>query len=73
MLKLLGAGMFEAKNFAALRVDARHHVFDHAILARGVHRLEDEENGIAIVRVEQILECTETVDLGREQFAIVRF
>ena len=43
-------------HFAALRVHARHDVLDDAVLARGVERLEDEEHGPAILRVEALLQ-----------------
>ncbi len=49
------AGMFEAEHLAALRVDPGHHVLDGAVFSRRVHRLKDQQDGIAIGRVEKLL------------------
>jgi hypothetical protein len=38
-----------------LRADAGHHVFDDAVLPRGVHALKDQEQGIAVLGVEELL------------------
>ena len=50
-----GAGMFEAEHLAALRIDAGHHVPDGAVLSCRIHRLKDQQDGIAIGRVEKLL------------------
>ena len=50
-----GAGMFEAEHLAALRVDPGHHVLDGAVFSRRIHRLKDQQDGIAIGRVEKLL------------------
>src|SRR5262252_7779213 len=39
----------------ALRIDARHHVFDDVVLTRRVHPLKDQQQSVAVVRVEQVL------------------
>src|SRR5580698_822545 len=49
--QFLGGWLFERINLAALRVDAGHNVLDSAVLARRVHRLEDQQYGVAILRV----------------------
>jgi hypothetical protein len=36
--------MFEAEYLAALWIDAGHHMFDRAVLAGGIHRLEDQQH-----------------------------
>jgi hypothetical protein len=43
-------------NLAALRVDARHHVLNGAVLAGRVHRLEDQQDAPPILRVELFLQ-----------------
>lgn len=73
MIQLLRARVFEAVNFAALWINSRHDMFDNAILARRVHCLKNEQDRVAIVRVEKILEFTETADLLLEQLSIMRF
>jgi len=58
--------VLEAEDLAALGVDAGHHVLDDAVLAGGVHRLEDDEQGVAVDRVEQALQRAQLLDLFGE-------
>ena len=51
-----GRGHLETIDVDALRVDTRHHVFDRAILARGIHALEDDKQRVALLRKKDILE-----------------
>src|SRR5579872_4675331 len=44
---------------AAHGIHARHHVLDRAVLAGGVHRLKDEEQAPAILRVQLALQVRE--------------
>ena len=53
--KLLVGGLLERDDVAPLRIDARHDVLDRAVLARRVHRLEDQQHGPGILRVEHVL------------------
>ena len=55
VLQLLRAWMFETEDLAALRVDARHHMLDGAVFSGGVHRLEDQQDRVAVARVQQLL------------------
>jgi len=48
-------GLLERKDIDPLRIDARHDVLDRAILARRVHRLEDEQQRPGILGVENVL------------------
>ena len=75
MRQFLGAGMLEAEHLAALRIDAGHDVLDRAVLARRVHRLKNQQQRIAVVRVEQILPLAQVLDVRGEQFLVmlVRF
>ena len=59
VVELLGGRRLERDHLAALRIDARHDVLDRAVLARGVHRLEDEQHRPAILRVELVLQRRE--------------
>ena len=47
VVQLGGAGMLEAEDLAALWIDARHDVPDRAVFTGGVHRLENQQNGVA--------------------------
>ena len=53
--QVLGAGLLEAEDLAALRVDAGHDVLDGAVLAGGVHRLKNQQQRVAVWSVEQSL------------------
>ena len=64
------ARVLEAEHLAALRIDARHHVADGAVLAGGVHGLKDQQQGIAVGRVEQTLQRAELLDLLWEELAV---
>src|SRR5215470_4205023 len=46
----------------ALRIDARHHVFDHVVLPRCVHPLKDQQQGVAIVSVEARLQFLQPLE-----------
>ena len=48
MFQFLGAGLFEAEHLAALRIYAGHDVLDGAVLAGGVHRLENQQQRMAV-------------------------
>ncbi len=53
MFQLLGARLLEAENLAALGIDTGHHVLDGAILARGIHRLENHQEGISVAGIKE--------------------
>ena len=55
VLQFCGAGMLEAEHLATLRIDPRHHMADRAVFSSGIHRRKDQQDGIAIVRVERLL------------------
>jgi hypothetical protein len=44
--------LLEAGDVDALRVDAAEHVPDRAVLAAGVHRLQDDEDRVFVLGVE---------------------
>ena len=62
VIAFLGRGRLEAEDLAALRVDAGHHVPDRAVLAGGVHRLEDQQQRVGVLRVELVLVLGEELD-----------
>ena len=55
VVEVLRRGLLEREHLAALRIHARHHVLDRAVLAGGVHRLEDEQQRPAVLGVEHLL------------------
>ena len=71
MFQLLGAGMFEAEDLAALRIDARHHVLDGAVFAGRVHGLKNQQQRVAIVGVQQILLLAQFFDVFAEELRIL--
>ena len=68
----VGAGVFEAEHLAALGIDARHDVLDGAVLARRIHRLEDQQHGVAVVRIEEALLCGQPLDMIGQHRSILR-
>ncbi len=73
MLQFDGAGMFEAEDLAALRVDPGHHMLDGAVLSRRVHCLKDQQDGIAVGGVEKLLQRAQLRDVLPQQLLIVLF
>ena len=71
VLQFGGAGMLEAEHLAALRVDAGHHMPDGAVFSRRIHRLKDQQDGIAVGRVEQLLLRTQLRNVLLQKFLIL--
>src|ERR1022692_765173 len=63
--------MSEAEYLAALRIDPRHHVLDSAIFSRRIHRLKDQQDGIAVGRVEKLLLRAQLRNMLSQQFLIM--
>jgi hypothetical protein len=55
MFEFFSARLFEAEDFAALRIHAGHDVPDGAVFAGAVHALENEQQRIAVGRVVKLL------------------
>jgi hypothetical protein len=68
VIEFLGGGFFETEDLAALRVHAGHDVADGAVLAGGVHRLEDDEHRVGVRGVEQFLGLGELLAAFLEDF-----
>jgi len=62
VVEIFVGGRLEGVHLASLRVDARHHVLDRAVLAGGVHRLKDEQQRPAVLRVETVLQRGQRLD-----------
>ncbi len=67
MLQFGGAGMLEAENLAALRVDPGHHVLDGAVLSGRIHGLEYQQDGMAVGGVQQLLQGAQLRHMLRQQ------
>ncbi len=70
VLQFLGTRLFETEDFAALRVNAGHYVPDGAILARRVHPLKHQQQGIAAGGVVEVLQRTQSRDVLVQEFLI---
>src|SRR5688572_22668306 len=68
MVKLLVRGRFEGIDLTPLRVHARHYMFYGAILACGIHRLENVQDSPAILRVEHVLQFGQLAHTSGERF-----
>ena len=55
--------MFKAEHLAALGIDTGHHMSDGAVFSRRIHRLKDQQDGMAVGRVEKLLLRTELRDV----------
>ena len=59
MVELLVALLLERMDVAALRIEARRHVLDDAILAGGIHRLKNNQHGPLVLGIEPFLQAGE--------------
>ena len=67
VVEVLGRGDLEAADLDALGVDAAHDVADRAVLAGGVHRLEDHDDAVGVLGREAHLVLGEQLDgLGQD-------
>ena len=69
----VGAGMLEAEHLAALRIDPGHHVLDGAVFSRRIHRLKDQQHGVAVGRIEQLLLCAQLRDVLLQKLLVLLF
>ena len=67
------ARVLETEHLAALRIDARHHMFYGAILAGRIHGLEDQQYRVAIGSVLQLLQLAQFGNVFRQHFLILFF
>src|SRR5262249_44794475 len=66
VIELLVRRLLERVDLAAGRIDARHDGADRAVLAGRIHRLEDEQEGPGVRRVELALELRDAADQLRQ-------
>ena len=52
MIEFLARGLLEAEDLATLRIYARHHVLDCAVLASRIHGLKNHQDRPVIRRIE---------------------
>jgi len=67
VVELLPGRPLEGPHVDTLRIDSRHDVLDRAVLAGGVHGLEDQQDGPAVLRVETLLQLGQSLDAACEQ------
>ena len=66
-----GAGLFEAENLAALRIDPGHDVPDGAVLAGRVHPLKNQQQRIAVGGVVKVLQRAQLLNVLFQEFLIL--
>ena len=64
--EILLARRLERVHVAALRVETRHDMLDHAILAGGIHPLQHDQQRPAAVGIEALLQLAEALEVVRE-------
>src|SRR5205823_14973171 len=62
MIEIFAAWSFKGGYLATLRIYSRHDVLDRPVLPRGIHGLEDEQQGPAVLRVKYILQVGQCLD-----------
>ena len=73
VVEFLSGRSLERIDLATLRIDPRHNMFDRTILARGVHRLEDQKHTPAVLGIEFVLQLGHVRDSCFQQFGRVLF
>ncbi|MGB7758803.1 MAG: hypothetical protein WBL61_03185 [Bryobacteraceae bacterium] len=71
MFQFVGARLFEAKDLAALRIDPGHNVPNGAVLAAGIHPLENQEQRIAVGSVVKVLQRAQLLNVLSQEFLII--
>lgn len=66
VIQFLGGWDFERGYFDTLWIETAHDVFDGAILAGSIHRLQDHQDTKLVVSVENILELDQLLDITRQ-------
>jgi hypothetical protein len=72
VIEVLRRRRLEGIHLAALRIDSGHDVLDRPVLAGGIHRLEGQEDGPAVLGVETILQLGQRLDPDRERLLRAR-
>ena len=72
VLQFGGAGMLEAEHLAALRIDPGHHVLDGAVFSRRIHRLKDQQNGMAVGCIEKLLQRAQLRNMLLQKLFVLR-
>ena len=73
VLQLGVTGMFEAEHLTALRIDPGHDVPDGAVLSRRVYCLQDQQDGMTMGCIKQLLLGAQLGEMSRQQLLVLRF
>ncbi len=73
VVEFFGGRHFEGSYLDALRVDAAHDVANGAVLAAGVHRLQDDQQGVLVLGVEHFLKLAQARPVALQVFEGVLF
>lgn len=65
---LFGRWLSKRVHVYALRVHARHHVFDRTVLASRVHPLEHDKEGVAVLCIQTVLQFRQPHDVVAQLF-----
>src|ERR1035441_5247933 len=63
VLKFLCSRLLETENLTALRIDTGHDMPDGAVLARSIHSLKNQQQGIMVGRVVELLQRTQLLNM----------
>src|SRR5262249_39736947 len=73
MIEVFTRWLLERKDLTALWIYARHHMFDRPVLAGCIHRLKDEQQRPAVLRVKHFLLLSEPNGAALKQFGRFSF
>ena len=62
VVQFLVAGHLEGEHLEAGRVDPGQHRADRAVLASGIHRLEDQQHTVAVIGIQHMLQIAQILD-----------
>ena len=71
MLQFGRARVFEAEHLAALRIHAGHDVPDRTVFAGRVHGLKDQQHGVTVGGVKQLLLLAQLRNVVVKDFLII--
>ena len=62
VLEFLGGRLLEGMDVCAFRADPGHHVFDDVIFPSPIHTLEHQQQGVAVLGVQELLQRLESLE-----------
>ena len=68
MIQFFGGRLLETVHLGPLWIEAGHHVLNHAVLSGRIHRLDDDQYAIVVLRVKLSLQIPHCQDVLLQTF-----